>query len=256
MNADEAKADSLALIAFAKAVHVTVENISNSSIFEDSNGIERTYNSSVTVISNFDASGLKKYSERHGRIYVVYYYINKREYVENCLNRYNTNIQLAESYENSDRAHAKNLVLGYYYLAYEAAATSLFSVFYPAAEILKIHTLDLIKDRYESMGYFLSARNVGATRPSKVILVRDENSKTLPGFDYLSFNNEWVAPKYFCDNNAEPCTDISKAKWAYVDNTNKEFRFRYEVLINNKLVKIHVPEKFYYLRDADGKHFF
>lgn len=242
VSQDETRADSLALVSLARAVNVRISAGPDGKIRMDSPG-------------GFDMNGIRRYSRRKGRNCEVYYYINKQEYIEDQLKEYNECISTAEFYKESATVHAKNLALGYYYLAWKAASSGVMQSLYPDAEHLATNALELIRDTYNHMGYFLSARNVGATTPSKIILVRDENAKVLPGFEYKDFNGRWVTPTQFCDHDAEPCTDIGEAKWAYVDNTDKEFRFRFEILVGGELVKIDVPEEFYYL-SGRVMHFF
>lgn len=243
----EAVADSLALLSFVRCVGVDVKNNITHEITDNGRIVTEFFKRNTQIISGLKVSGLKKYEERVRGKYTVYYYINKKEYVDSILREYKRNIIMASAYKAETASHSKNLALGSFYLAWKAINADLFKAVYPDFELLKSYVLTEIKDLYENMGYLLSARYIGANgEPSNRMLVRDENAKALPGFEYLSHNGVWTAPRGFLNEDCRVCTDREKVRWAYVDNTNREFHFLYETVTDNGIVKIEVPDEFYH----------
>lgn len=252
-NEEEAVADSLALLSFAKCVNVKVNNVSNYSFEETKFGSSETYKNDVSVSSSVDVSGLKKYVEHIGGTYTVYYYFNKKKYVDDCLVSYNENIEKANSAKGLNHPHADNIYLGYLYLAYLSVSNDMFQAFYPNGKQLKNIVCDEISNKYKRMDYILSSRNVGSVNPSGINLVREENSKILPGFEYKTKEGVWMAPEIFVDENDSP-QDKNEAKWAYVFNSTEEYRFSFEINTNIGIRKIDVPDGFY-SKYAIYKHF-
>jgi len=240
----EAKADSLALISLSRSVKVDVKNIIESKYKECDGKITQTVNSQTNVQSNLSISGVKKYVTYTRKIYTVYYYFNKKEYVDNCMLSYHENMNKALLYKSSNEPHAKNLYLGYLYLAYESISDEMLECFFPAAEVMKNNIIDKISDKYSKMGYLLSARNVGDKNPSKTFLIRDENAKTLPGFEYYTTDGNWNTPLSFLNGECKACEENS-AKWAYIHHATKEYRFVFEVEHDYGRMKLNVPTEFY-----------
>lgn len=241
---NESKADSLALLSFSKCVHVSVFNNKEYVLNENHNGVSEEYKSNVKISSDVNVSGLKKYVDYNAGVYTVYYYFNKEKYFNEHMSAYDTNIDLAEKYKNSTEPHAKNFVLGYYYLAFEAISDELLWNLYPNMKVLKDGLIKEISEQYNHFGYLLSARNVGKQNPSGVLLIRDENAKTLPGFEYKKSDNSWDIPRSFCDIDGKECK-YNVAKWAYVYTRDSEYRFLFEIKSKHGEIKINVPDEFY-----------
>lgn len=251
---DESKADSMAVISFARCVNLHVHTNTNYSLKETKKGIIEEFENNISIYSNVDISGIQKHVEyKYGRAF-VYYYLNKKEFVEKMLLSYDENFKLANYYKESEIPHAKNLMLGYYYLAYEIASNDVFKCFYPNGKILETQVLDLLTDNYRYLGYLLSAHNVGEKNPSGVYLIRDENSKTLPGFEYMDSHDNWTTPRRFLDERCKNC-DYTVAKWAYIYTYDDEYRFLFEVMTSYGMVKLDVPDEFYNTY-CEYKHFF
>lgn len=170
--------------------------------------------------------------------------IDKDGYIKKQLLSYQENLDRGTSYRTSTEPHALNLTLGYWYLAYEAVSDDVFCSIYPSAIELQAHVLEMIRDKYKHAGYLLSCRNFGEKNPSGVMLIRDENCKTLPGIEYVSPSGQWRTPNEFCDEDGNTC-DYEVAKWAYVYTTRQEYRFTFEINNNNVLERINVPDEFY-----------
>ena len=240
----EYEADSLALLSFAKCVKVKVSNISNYSFEETKHGVNESYKNDVSIVSNVDVSGLRKHVEYFGGIYTVYYYFNKKKYVDDCIASYNENIARANSVKNIDNPHAGNLYLGYLYLAYLSVSNELFESFSQNDKSLKNVVCNEIRDKYMRMGYILSSRNVGEVNPSGVNLIREENERILPGFEYKNKDGEWKTPEIFLDGDLEPC-EKNEAKWAYAFQSTEEYRFSFEIETGIGVRKLDVPNEFY-----------
>ena len=242
-NINEEKADSLALLSFSKCVHVTVENNSTYEYDEDNFGNNESFQNYVNIRTYVNVRGLKKFVDFDNGVFTVYYYLNKKRYIEDHLNKYQENMALGEKCRELDTPHYKNLMLGHYYLAYQAVSDELLGCIYPNAILLKENAFNEVVELYNHMGYLLSARNYGESNPSGIMLVRDENVKTLPGFEYLR-GNSWDIPRAFLDGDWNEC-EVDEAKWAYVYTTNREYRFIFEILTEYGNVKINVPDEFY-----------
>lgn len=246
----ESVADSLALFSFSKSVHVSVENTSSHYFSEDGNGFNESFEKKVGINSNIVIEDIKKYVELNNGLFTVYYYINKKEYIEKHICNYENNIKKANEFKTSTVPHAKNLVLGHYYCAYKSVENELLTYFYPESEILKEDVLNKIVETYNNMGFIFSARNYGVVNPSGVMLVRDENCKTLPGFKYKNNNGKWLKPNSFRDIDWMPCEE-NAAKWAYIYTTGFEYRFLFEKETNYGFVNINVPDSFYHMISDD-----
>ena len=241
---DESKADSLALISFSRCIQVNVNNSSEYKLNENKNGVTEEYSKNLRINSNVNIRGARKYVENNNGIFTVYYYFNKGKYLKECLDFYNSNMWMANKYKNSNEPHAKNFILGHYYLAFSSVSEELFGQLYYGAESLKTNVLNDIIDCYNHFGYLLSARNVGKTNPSGVLLIRDENEKTIPGFEYKKDDGTWDVPRGFCDSEGEDC-GYEDAKWAYIYTYVNEYRFLFETKTEYGIVKLNVPEEFY-----------
>ena len=245
---NEVIADSLALISFSRAVGVSVESVSDSRVWESNLKISREYSNNTVIKTSFNINGIKKHVDFFGDVYTVYYYFNKSEYVSKILKKYNDNVQLCDEYWKQDFPHSENLAIGSLYIALETIDEEAFKAFCPDYERLRSYIMYELSYKYCHMGFLLSGRYTGSNgEPSATLLVRDENARTLPGFEYYSHDGRWVQPRRFLDINAMPCSRPEDIKWAYVDNTNREYRFIYETMVNGLRVKIDVPEEFYNL---------
>lgn len=240
----ESEADSLALISFAKSVNVRVSVNTIRSLVESYSGVDELYKSDLCISTNVNVSGVKKLVTLQDDIWTVYYYFNKKKYYEDSISEYNSNLEKAESFNSSSNPHAKNFVLGYLYMAYLSVSNELLGMLYPSVKIIKDDLGERIRERYRTMGYLLSARNVGLTNPSGILLIRDENAKTLPGFEYLNEEGAWVTPKSFCDSDGNDCGK-DNAKWAYVYNATREYRFLFELESRFGPVVLKIPDNFY-----------
>ena len=239
----ESEADSLALLSFSKCVHVNVMNDVKYSVSETRSGVNEFYVNNIKVSSAVDVSGIKKYIDISNGVYTVYYYLNKSNYVEERLQAYRDNIETAKSYETSEHPHAKNFEIGYYYMALKSVSDDLFVHFYPQAYEIKTGLENKIYSIYHKFGYTLSARNCGYKNPSGIMMVRDENGKTLPGFEYLK-EGEWYIPTTFLSYELNDC-GYEKAKWAYIYTYEKRYRFLFEINTDFGIVRLNVPETLY-----------
>ena len=135
-------------------------------------------------------------------------------------------------------------MLGHLYLSYEAISEDLFKSLYAGGKHLEEQVLDEISNSYRSMGYLLSARNVGTRDPSGTRLVRDENCKILPGIEYVDHQGNWSVPRRFLDGDCNAC-DYTRARWAYIHSYEYTYRFLFEVMTDFGLQRLHVPDSFY-----------
>lgn len=251
---NESKADSLAILSLAKCIDLSVETSSEYSLTESKKNTIEQQNHHVSVSSNVTIQGARKHVEYKDGLFTVYYYFNKEKYIADCLASFNENYRKANSYKESKEAHAKNFMLGHYYLAYEAVSSSMFKSLYGPGKYLEAQVLDDIIFNYRHLGYLLSARNVGMSNPSGVQLIRDENNKILPGFEYLDQEGAWSVPHTFLNHDCNEC-DYTKAAWAYIYTFNHEFRFLFEIKTEFGIQNLHVPDEFYEAH-FENKHFF
>ena len=250
---EEHKADSLALISFARCLHVDIENVSKHHTLEENGRISESYSNTSNISTSISIDGLKKYVERDGRNYVIYYYLNKKEYIDSRIKEYEDNFTAGAAYSKSDVLHAKNLALGHFYLANTAVSSDTFKALYPRADILESASFERIREVYKRWDYFLSIRNVSKESPSGHWDVRDENSKTLPGFEYRNDCGEWVQPSVFYDAECNVTHIPSEYKWATIHTHKPVYRFLFEVKTDMGVTKVPVPEKFYEMVSAPLK---
>ena len=239
----ESTADSLALLSFSKCVHVNVDNTLNRTVTESKTGYDETYFNNVTINSNISVSGLKKYVTFENGVFVVYYYLNKSEYIKRCLEEYNENIRLANEYDTLNCPHSDNLMLGYYYLALEIMSDDMLMSFYRYSKVARDGLITTISEKYKYLEYYLTARNVEKNNHSGIYRIREENSKTLPGFEYFK-NGKWIIPHAYLDEHENEC-GYESAKWAYIYTYENKYRYLFEVKTDYGLVKINVPNEFY-----------
>ena len=251
---NESKADSMAILSLAKCIDLSVETSSEYSLTESKKNTIEQQNHRVSVSSNVNIQGAKKHVEYKNGLFTVYYYFNRKQYIAECLTSYNENCRKACTYKDSKEAHAKNFVLGHYYLAYEAVSSNMFKSLYSPGKYLEAQVLDEIAFNYSHLGYLLSARNVGISNPSGVQLIRDENCKILPGFEYLDNEGGWSVPITFLDHDCNDC-DYTKASWAYIYTYSHDFRFLFEIKTEFGIQNLHVPDEFYEAH-FENKHFF
>ena len=250
---NEQEADSVALLSLAKCLNVKISNVSNYTYEESKYGVNETYFNNVQVISDVEISGIKKYVEKKRRVYTVYYYFNKQEYIDYCIEQYDVNISRANKVKELSHSHAKNLRLGHLYMAYCAVSDKMLETLYPYANILKKNACDEITDVYLNMGLPLFARNYGLANPSGIMTVKDVNSDYLLGFEYKTSKGEWATPVTFCDEDNNDC-DKYVAKMAYIYGNTETYRFLFEVDTPHGIVKLEVPDEFY-LGHTNWKHF-
>ena len=249
---DESAADTVALASLARAIQVKVINESTYEVSENSRGISRTSRRRTTLTTNLKIEGAQKYVEpaRGGKV-KVYYYINKFDYVNERIARYERYMHEADTFETSKEPHAINYYLGAIYQAYLEVDDELLNALYGVSRTYRTYAMTRIESAYRHCGYILSVRDNG----ERQMMVRDENSRPLPDFEYLSTSGRWTSPRFFLDDIQRPCDDPQKVMWALIEDMPKVktpgtrmYRIPYEIKTPNGAVKIDVPESFYFER--------
>lgn len=248
VSENEYSADSLAMLSLSRAIYTDVVNESTYNVSEFDDKFSEKFTKSVSLNSSIRVDCAKKYVERQFDEYSVYYYINKTDYTEKHLNAYSKYINEASEYEHSKDPHSINLTLGSLYLAYEEVNNPLLNIFCKESNAYREFAVSEIKRVYDCSGLILSIRK---TFSDRWVEVREENKKSLPGFEYRDVNGRWKTPSFFYDEDKNDYTgDRAKYKWALIDSFDRVYRFTYEKIVGLTLVKINVPEEF-----CSVKHF-
>lgn len=242
--------DSAAVASLSISIGVNFENKVSYSVIEENSQISQKYVKNSSLNYSRFIEGTKTYYDNG----IFYRYLNKREYIDN-------NISLCKKYERNAELidtkvvkHGKNIILGYYYKAYEMLNEPLF--------------IALTKGEYESWKQTLKnkAKIVYCSGEYGVFFIQEESfngywlesnisSKTmgipvcLPAIEYQN-NGEWVLPSYYdsYENNV-------KSKYSYPNdgiNFNRCFvitkskNIAYRFLYEDEYGKINVPEDWYF----------
>lgn len=249
MDWDECRADSLALFSFARSVGVRIVSNSEYRFEEAGNVYENNFKRESIIDSRLYVDGLKKKVEYDGGVFTVYYYINKDEYIQTRMSAYEKYLKMAREQQKNNNPHKFNLFIGYMYKAYCELNSELLNMLYPVSRERKESLYEEIRRSYMrlackdgNMGeYYLAKRKYS----DGLLLIRDENLSVLPDFEYYSFNGTWDAPHSYLNQRNEPC-NRENAIITFVDNTNAVYRFVYEEILGGEIVKIPVPEEFYF----------
>ena len=240
-------ADTAALVSLARAIDVKVTSESVREVEESGRNFTERHFRRTNLTTSIKIEGAKKYVEKQGRNYVVYYYINKEEYIDERLRIYGTCLANIDVYEMSDDPHAINYILGSLYTAYVAMDDALLNALYKESVSYRNYALSELRRRYKEAHILLSVRE---TKARNFYEVREENEKPLPGFEYEDISGKWVSPSVFYDKDRMVCEgNPSEYKWAVVNmkgrKYNEKYRLTYEKEVAGRSVKISVPEEFY-----------
>jgi hypothetical protein len=245
ISKNEYSADSVAMLALSDAIYKEVSNESNYTIEENNGVISESYTKSVSLSSSIRIAGAKKLvSVLPDGKYKVYYYINKKEYIGSHLGRYVEYMREFSEYEKSDDPHSVNYMLGSLYMAYSEVDDPTLNILSKESAIYKADAASKIEKIYKDCDIYLSARK--ANSPGW-FMVREENSKSLPGFKCVGNDGKWGSPIAFYDYEQMPCgTDKDTYKWGLINIVGRKYRLTYEREIGDSAVEISVPEKFHY----------
>ena len=243
----ESVADTAALVSLARAISVRVENESVREVEETGRRFSERRFKRTNLSTSIKVDGAKKYVEKRGKEYVVYYYINKQEYIDDHILTLGTGIANADYYESSDDPHAINYILGELYTAYTAVDDALLNALYEKSISYKEYLLSEIRRQYENSCIRLSARK---TKSYNWYEVTEENRKPLPGFEYRDMDGRWVSPSIFYDSDRVRCEgNPSEYKWALVrmdaGGDNGNYRLTFEREVDGRNVRVFVPDEFY-----------
>lgn len=169
------------------------------------------------------------------------------EYIRTSLKKFNKYLDNYEAYIKSDNPHAINLALGALYRAFIVVDDDNLIEIFPDCLNYRDNVLNIIGKTSRKNGIILSVRWNGENN----YLVREENCKPLPGFEYYTSYGKWDSPTEFMDAEQDISTNMNNRMWAFAHdvNTNKRsnvYRLLYEEMSGNRIVKIDVPEEFYY----------
>lgn len=240
-DADEEKADNAALICFSKSICVNIVNNVSHTISEENRTVSESFVKETSVNTDLFLNGgwLKKYVTYDNGLFTVYYYLNKKEYIEKCLSEYDKNMKIGDSYIDSDTYHSVNLMIGHYYLAYEIAGEKMFNALYSDAWKLEKKAFDTLVHAYAwNMRHLFTCEGTYIWAGTQYV------NGYVPGFEYMNKDGEYVEPIDFVDNRGNHCT-AEKAVWARIDTKDTIYRFTFEVETDYGIMKLYIPDGFY-----------
>ena len=263
---DEMYADSIALASFVKSAGTRVTSRTKSTVSEVGGVVSRTFEKETGMDASMWVGGTSKKTVLNpDGSFTVYRYINKNEYVNECLETYNENLRQADSVTVFVK-HAKNLLLGYYYKAYQALNTDMMNALAhddPSIQARKREMLDKIKETYygyEGYDILSISRSIKMRGNWKCVRKDYWELPGLPGFEYFN-GTEWVYPSVsHTDIIPELRSEVESQftdefnYWSAIESPEKrvEYHFLYEEYYDGSYHRIYVPDEFYYL----GEHLY
>lgn len=251
-------AENAALLSLSNTIGAKVTNVTSYSVTERNGSKTESYrkdigvNSSITLGDEVDT-----YVETQGRKYIVYKYINKREYINRQKQIYKRCLALKDSiYRNcTEIKHSKNLMLGQYYFAYMALNTPIMDAYSPGNIELKDKLLKEIKECYVKDGRF-GFMSLYQDKDPRGYYARmlGQRTKGVYGFEYL-YEGKWVMPQYYYfsvsllkpDGTDDAFSHSITPRCLIVTTSCKiHYRLLYEYQKDGELYRIDVPESWYF----------
>ena len=254
LSSSEEEASDAAMLALSRTIRTFVVNETEQCVEEENGAIDESYKKKVALLSSIRIYGARKYETFSEGIYTVYYYLNRREYVNNRLDECKKYIAMANHYEQMKDAHRMNLLLGSLYHAYEAVNTDVMAALYPDTESIKEHLLARMRENST-----VKKNNLQASKTTHYSCTVSEcNGKEVPDFEYVNRAGEFRKPlervkRY--TNGQFPLfygedPDIEDVLIDYVPEKNRlcsiHYRLLYEDVIEGEYIRLQVPEEFYF----------
>ena len=257
ISGDEYAAEETAMLSLSRALCTKVINETEQYREETDGGIREGFSKNASLSSNITVSGAKKLTMLENGKYVVYCYINKAEYVSERISQYTTYINLAKEMEISSHPHSLNLALGSLYRAYTCVDTDIMSILCPQAIAMKKHALEKMQKLYGTGGPLTAYRLTWYSME-----VRQDGSPWPKFFPVAAFeyahNGKWVySPlriKGYREKGSLPISEDQQAENVVIQYKPAadpgikyiQYRWLYEELVNDEIIRIDVPESFYF----------
>lgn len=254
---DEQTAEETAMLSLSRALCTKVINETERYVTETDAGIKEGFSKNTHLTSNITVEGARKYTTFEGGKYVVYYFFNKTEYINTRTEAYAAHLSLVKAAETSSHPHSLNIMLGNLYRAYTCMDTELMAVLYPQAESMKKHALEKMKKIYETGGPLTAHQLTWHSME-----VQQDGSpwpKFFPvaAFEYIH-NGKWEYSssriKGYRENGSmliEEDQSLENVVIMYKPSAgcgikHIQYRWLYEEMIDGEIVRINVPERFYF----------
>lgn len=251
-------AENAALISLAKKIGVKVSDVSHYSVFETNGKINENYaRHTETETQNYFGDEVETYVEAGRKSVTVYKYINVREYVAKQQQVYDKCMAVIDSiYKRCTTIkHSKNLILGQYYIAYQALNTPLMDAYAKDNVAIKAKLLDKAKESYKKQGSFgfLTLLEKTDTRGYFAVMA-GQKTKGVHGIEYLH-NGKWELPFYFyfskstlsSEGTADAFSQQKTSRCLLIsDNSRILVRYLYEIEKEGQLYRLEVPENWYF----------
>ena len=253
--------DSAAMVSLASTIKTNIVNEINYTISESNKRITEDYKKDIKLSSSLLIEGAKLYLTGDNKGNTIYYrYINRKQYIDNQIDLYNYYLSEIERIKGSNCKHEINLLLGYYYLAYQALDTPLMTAFcgdkYASIknEIINRASILYVSKEY---GYLCLNQKkwygYTATMAGRFDVNGDSQPIDLIGFEYF-LDNEWKSSDYFSTeayqevNISKTPNDNMRYRMCILKSDNSKIRYRklYETYCYGFYTKIEVPESWYF----------
>ena len=255
------EAERAAFMSLSSKLKIEVKNEVKHSLSLNDNEISENYSSVSGLYSGMTfgeeiETAVEKVKNKH---YRVYKYINKREYVErqHDLSKYYFNkADSLEHHGNKFVKHAQNLILGYYYKAYEALDTDLMNAFEDNdSEKQRILNRDSVIYQTTKYGLPTLVRGSGSNYYVEMAgVVHNSEPIGLCGFEYY-FRDGWKTPQnlfvHSYDSYPADSHDVFDSTLYHKciirgDNNKIQYRILYEYEENGNYYRINVGDRWYF----------
>lgn len=251
-------ADSSAMLSLSMSLRTGVVNTSSHMIEKEGGKITSVFKKNVSLDSSIDLPDTRNYVTRAGDEYIVYRYLNKKEYIDSHISQYLSYMAMADSVRGSNVKHEKNLLLGCYYLAYKAIDTPIMDL-YTDTESNKIDIARRAREVYHSGDYgflmFVGKKWNGyeVSMGGQVDRFGDTEPIELIGFEYVN-DGKWLNPvglsvkrNFDVGMSDDPNTNVRYRRGLVeTDSPHVFYRILYEKYEDGRYVKIQVPDEWYF----------
>lgn len=254
----QVEAENAALVSLAKKIGVKVSDFSYYSVTETNGKVSENYKKDIkSETSNYFTDEVETYVEAGRKNITVYKYVNVKEYVAKRQKIYNSCMSAIDSiYKRcTSIKHSKNLILGQYYLAYQALDTPLMDAYAKNNVQIKKKVFEKAQEAYRKESSFGFLTLLKKTDPRGYFVVMSGAiTEGVHGIEYMH-NGQWTLPYYFYystssmspDGTNDAFSSEKTSRCLLVSDNNKILaRYLYEIKKDGQLYRLEVPENWYF----------